>query len=87
VYCKTRKRSVKSVRAAAAVVVARHDKVSLVDDEEDDGMDGAPEILGEEARLAYRGRTLECVWHDSDGCVVKTLIYDLDGYGRVKSVR
>ena len=48
---------------------------------------GAPAILGEEARLAYRGKTLECLIHGSHGEPTVRRIYDLDGYGRIKGAR
>lgn len=49
--------------------------------------DDAPGILGEEGRLAFRGKTLECVVHDDAGRVAVRWIYDLDGYGRIRGKR
>ena len=47
-------------------------------------VEGAPAILGEEGRLAYRGKTLDCLVHDESGRPATRWVYELDGYGRIK---
>ena len=83
-------RALISLRGHAGEVLA-HESMSCAELESQcpGGMlrDNAPGILGEEGRLAFRGKTLECVLHDDAGRVTVRWIYDLDGYGRIRGKR